>query len=204
MTDDSSQTTQPQPEQDLLLDGPALRALSHPVRVQIMQLLRKHGPSTASRLAGQLRLNSGATSYHLRQLGLAGLAAEAGDLGNKRDRWWRAVPRALYFSDAALRDDPEAAMAYLNAVATAYAERLVEFGYQLPALHPVWSGAATLSDYPLRLTPAESRRLVGELDSVLARYRRDDDPAAAPPGAELVTVQLQVMPQPAEPAPGRR
>jgi DNA-binding transcriptional ArsR family regulator len=199
MASDGSWTTQPQSDQDLLLDGPALRALSHPVRVRIMQLLRKEGPSTASRLAELLRLNSGATSYHLRQLSAAGLVSEAADLGNKRDRWWRAVPRALYFGQASLEEDPDAAMAYLNAVATAYAERMVEFGYQFPVLPPDWSGSATLSDYPLRLTAAESRQLICDLTAVIGNYRRDDDPAQGPAEAEVVLVQLQVMPQIADP-----
>jgi DNA-binding transcriptional ArsR family regulator len=200
MTDNSSWTRQPQDEQDLLLEGPALRALSHPVRVQIIQLLRKHGPGTASQLAGQLGLNSGATSYHLRQLASAGLITEAGDLGNKRDRWWRAVPRALYFGQASLDDDPEAGMAYLNAIATAYAERLVEFGYQFPALPPAWSGAATMSDFPLRLTASESRRLIDGITDVISTFRRDEETGTPPAGAEVVLVQLQVMPQLADPA----
>jgi DNA-binding transcriptional ArsR family regulator len=195
MAEGNSWTTQPQSDRDLMLDGPALRALSHPVRVQIMQLLRKNGASTASRLAEQLRLNSGATSYHLRQLAAAELVIEADDLGNRRDRWWRAVPRALYFGHGSVHDDPEAAMAYLNAIATAYAERLVEFGYQVSALPPDWSRAATMSDFPLLLTAAESRRLIAEISALIGSYRRDDDPADTPAGAEPVTVQLQVMPQ---------
>jgi DNA-binding transcriptional ArsR family regulator len=48
-------------------DPTALRALSHPVRLRMLGLLRSEGPSTASRLAERLGLNSGATSYHLRK-----------------------------------------------------------------------------------------------------------------------------------------
>ena len=90
MTNERAWTSEPQNERDLVLDGPAMRALAHPLRVQIVDLLRRGGPSTATRLAERLGLNSGATSYHLRQLAAAGLIAEAADLGNKRDRWWQA------------------------------------------------------------------------------------------------------------------
>ena len=49
-------------------DPTALKALSHPVRLRMLGLLRADGPATASSLALRLGLNSGATSYHLRQL----------------------------------------------------------------------------------------------------------------------------------------
>ena len=45
-----------------------LQALSHPVRLRMLGLLRTEGPATATTLAPQLGLNTGATSYHLRQL----------------------------------------------------------------------------------------------------------------------------------------
>ncbi|MEV1174945.1 hypothetical protein [Nonomuraea sp. NPDC049784] len=36
-------------ESVVVLDATGLRALAHPVRVQLVDLLRKHGPSTATR-----------------------------------------------------------------------------------------------------------------------------------------------------------
>lgn len=79
------------PGQDLFLDTRSLRAIAHPVRVRILGLLREEGPSTATRLAAQLRLNSGATSYHLRQLAAYDLIVEDTERGSARDRWWRAA-----------------------------------------------------------------------------------------------------------------
>ena len=173
------------------------------MRVQILDLLRRHGPSTASRLAGQLGINSGATSYHLRQLASADLVAEDAALGNNRDRWWRVITRSMYFDAASVQTDPEAAMAYLNAIARSYAERLIEFGYRLPALPDSWSSSATMSDYRLALTASETSELISEIGAVIARYRRADDAemaATRPAGAADVQVQLQVMPQLPQPA----
>lgn len=185
-------------ERDVILDGDSMRALSHPVRVELVTLLRKNGPSTASRLAEQLGLNSGATSYHLRQLAAAGLVEEADDLGNKRDRWWRAGFRSAYFESSSFADDPDAAMAYLNAVASSYAGRLVDFGRRWPNLPDPWSRTATMSDFPKRLTPAEAESLITEINAVIARYRDDDATIAAqaPADARPVSVQLQVIPNP--------
>ncbi|HEY1487418.1 MAG TPA: winged helix-turn-helix domain-containing protein [Micromonosporaceae bacterium] len=192
---DTSWTSQPQSDDDRVLDGPALVALSHPVRVQIVRLLRQLGPSTASRLAASLGLNSGATSYHLRQLAAAGLVEEADDLGNKRDRWWRAKVRSLYFDSDSFVREPEAAMGYFNAIATSYAERIVEFAHQFPTLPGGWSNGATISDFPLHLTAAESERMLDEIAAVISSYRRDAHAADTPAEAEDVIVQLQVMPQ---------
>src|SRR5688500_6844050 len=77
----------------LTLDTRSLRALAHPVRVRLLTLLREDGGSTATKLAERLQLNSGATSYHLRQLAAAGLVEEDADRGNARERWWRSVHR---------------------------------------------------------------------------------------------------------------
>jgi DNA-binding transcriptional ArsR family regulator len=58
--------------EEVRLDAKGLRAMAHPLRVQIIGLLRRHGPSTATGLARRLGVNSGSASYHLRQLADAG------------------------------------------------------------------------------------------------------------------------------------
>ena len=202
MSEDKPWTTDPQDERDLVLDGPALRALAHPVRVRIVGLLRRQGPSTASRLAEELGLNSGATSYHLRQLADAGLILEADELGNKRDRWWKAAHRSTYYDKTSYDSDPEAAAVYVTAIASAYAERTMEFANRFTELADHWEDAATMSDFRLRLTPQEATALNEELARVIESYRRDDEvedgTVAAPDGAEVVVVQLEVMPDPTE------
>jgi DNA-binding transcriptional ArsR family regulator len=85
--------TRPDPTSQIVLDASLLQALSHPMRTQIFELLQRYGPSTATGLAERLGVNSGATSYHLRQLAEAGLVIEDTDRGNARDRWWKAAYR---------------------------------------------------------------------------------------------------------------
>src|SRR5690349_5294051 len=51
-----------------LSDPAALKALGHPLRQQILRHLHRDGPATATTLAAALGENTGATSYHLRQL----------------------------------------------------------------------------------------------------------------------------------------
>src|SRR5215213_4648029 len=68
-----------------------LQALAHPLRSRLLGALRFHGPATSTALAARLGTNSGATSYHLRQLAEVGLVEDDEERSNGRDRWWRAA-----------------------------------------------------------------------------------------------------------------
>jgi DNA-binding transcriptional ArsR family regulator len=58
------------------LEGARLKALAHPLRVQLLDALSTYGPATASALGERLGESSGATSYHLRQLEKSGFVRE--------------------------------------------------------------------------------------------------------------------------------
>lgn len=79
------------PELRQLSDAAALRALRHPLRKRIMRVLNRDGPATATSLARVLDENTGATSYHLRQLAAYGFVEEAPEHGTGRERWWRVL-----------------------------------------------------------------------------------------------------------------
>ncbi|OLZ61478.1 winged helix-turn-helix domain-containing protein [Amycolatopsis keratiniphila] len=88
------------------IDGRLLRALSHPLRVRLLELLRDDGPATASGLGKRLGESSGTTSWHLRQLAESGLIAEDAERGSRRDRWWKAVREGDRMPAADFVDDP--------------------------------------------------------------------------------------------------
>src|SRR5437763_14688176 len=71
-----------------------LRALAHPLRLQLLQVLQAEGPATASQLGRRLGESSGATSYHLRALHRAGMVEEA-EQRNGRERWWKRAPERV-------------------------------------------------------------------------------------------------------------
>ncbi|MFD3485767.1 ArsR/SmtB family transcription factor [Streptomyces sp. NPDC058665] len=182
----------------VVLDAKGLRALAHPVRVQLVGMLRKFGPSTATRLAERLGVNSGTASYHLRQLGDAGFVEEDTERGNARERWWRAVHRSTWFREADLAErEPEAALAYLQSVAAAYTLRTQRALSELQTMPDRWRGTFDISDWPLRLTPEETVNLREELYALIARYRPDspETAAEAPEGAERVSLISQILPE---------
>ncbi|MFD8258585.1 ArsR/SmtB family transcription factor [Streptomyces griseoluteus] len=199
MTDPSAGPDSPKTEADsIVLDAKGLRALAHPVRVQLVGLLRKYGPSTATRLAERLGVNSGTASYHLRQLGAAGFVEEDTERGNARERWWRSLHQMTELNDPELAErEPEAALAYLQSVAATYTLRTQRAVNELQTMPRTWRDTFNMSDWALRLTPEEAAALRQELRAVVDRYRRDTPEAAvkAPEGAERVAVITHLLPE---------
>ncbi|MFJ7947221.1 ArsR/SmtB family transcription factor [Streptomyces sp. NPDC096354] len=199
MTDSSERPDDSDAEADaVVLDAKGLRALAHPVRVQLVGLLRKYGPSTATRLAERLGVNSGTASYHLRQLGAAGFVQEDTERGNARERWWRSVHQRTWFNDPNLAErEPEATLAYLQSVAAAYTLRAQQTLNELQTMPRAWRDNFDMSNWALRLTPEETAALHQEFRDVIARYRPDTPEAAAgaPEGAERVDVITHVLPE---------
>lgn len=185
------------PREGLTLDTRSLRAIAHPVRVRLLTLLREHGASTATRLAERLGLNSGATSYHLRQLAAAGLVEEDVARGNARERWWRSAHRSTFFEPYDLpAADRAAGAVYLDAIAAEYADRVRQAAHEYLTFPDEWQRSGDMSDFRMLLTPTEAARLIQELHAVIATYRGTGAPAEdVPADARVVVAQVQVMPQ---------
>jgi predicted ArsR family transcriptional regulator len=175
----------------------ALRALAHPVRLRILGLLRSDGPSTASALAVRLALNSGATSYHLRQLARHGFVVEVPERGAGRERWWKAAHQATRTEpdDEHSREQREAVDALGQAVAVVQTERLQRAVEERPLLPEAWRRASTLSEWGLRLTPERAEELVRALAAVVEGW--DEEPADAAGTADFVVV-LDSYPNPGQ------
>ncbi|HET8601786.1 MAG TPA: winged helix-turn-helix domain-containing protein [Segeticoccus sp.] len=184
----------PDPQRDVVVDGGVLRALAHPLRSKLLALLRQYGPSTATALAERLGVNSGATSYHLRQLAEAGLVVEDAERGNARERWWKAAHRSTYFDEKLFESEPELASAFLGSVAQGHAQNMALAIEQMPTMSEDWRAAVDLSDFAFHLTAAQLKEMLEQIREVLDRYRTDEDDPQ-PEGARRVVVQLQAFPQ---------
>lgn len=201
------------------LDAHNIRGLAHPLRVKMLGLLREHGPATASGLAARTGQSSGATSYHLRQLATYGFIVEAEDLGNERERWWRAAHRTTSMEVTTPADEESQIFAeeYLRGVASGYAERMYLWVDSLAHQPKPWADAGTISDWMMRLTPEQALALTEKLSAFLQQYA-DEHPATAdadpqPPAGsaadtvgdtERVFVQLQVLTAPTEMSDGHQ
>jgi predicted ArsR family transcriptional regulator len=178
----------------------SLKALTHPVRVRMLGMLRIDGPATATTLAARLGLNTGATSYHLRQLARAGFVVEDTERGNARDRWWMAAHQATTTDTAGGEsgDEKHTLDAYLQSVVVVMTETLQRSVEELPLLPDEWRKTTTYSDWVIRLTPTRARRLVEHLVEEMQAVDEDeeDDNDAAP-----YVIQMSAFPYPGKVQP---
>mgnify|MGYP000872915382 CR=1 FL=1 len=154
----------------------ALKALTHPLRLRMLGMLRIDGPATATMLATKLGINTGATSYHLRQLERHGFVVEDTERGNARDRWWRAAHQSTMTDRTEPTDagEKETLEAYLQSVVVVSTQTLQRSVEELPLLPQEWSRATTYSDWVTRLTPARAKALVEKLAEVLNSEPEED------------------------------
>ena len=175
-------------------DTAGLKALAHPVRLRMLGMLRVDGPATATSLAARLGLNSGATSYHLRQLADHGFIVDDPERGNGRERWWAAAHRSTRtsndFPTAPDSPDREAHEAYDQAIALLYADQLRHAAEERLSLPEEWLRATTMSDWQVRLSPARARALRDAIIAVIEDVPDDDDAETG------FVVQLQTFPRP--------
>ena len=176
-------------------DPQALRALTHPLRLRLIGLLRTEGPSTATLLGRRLGESSGATSYHLRELARYGFVAEEEGRGTGRERWWRAQHRITHWEVEDFTEEGSEVVDELNRhIVALRGQHLQAWLEQQSQLDQAWDGAAELSDWALRLTPEEARQLSREVGEVIDRWsdaRVDRGPSAE---TEVVRVHLDVLP----------
>jgi DNA-binding transcriptional ArsR family regulator len=171
-----------------LTDPKALRALAHPVRLELVGLLRRHGPLTATKAAELLGESSGSTSFHLRQLAKYGLVEEAGG-GEGRERPWRAT--AMFTGWPEVADSHELAVAsdlLRGVIAERYFEQLMRWLQDRDSEPQEWQDAAHFGDTLLWVTADELRELAREEQALIERYLdRQTQPELRPPSARLVT-----------------
>ncbi|WP_281886593.1 winged helix-turn-helix domain-containing protein [Agromyces rhizosphaerae] len=174
-----------------------LKALGHPLRIEIFDALSLYGPATASMLAERLGESSGAMSYHLRQLADHDLVREVVGKGTARERWWERTPGGLSVAPPDHVDDPAskaAAQVVVDHVQHQRERLLREFidrgMHELPER---WLHASVMSTANLHLTPEQldeaSNEIMSAIEAVVARYRGLDLPGSRP-----VQVQLNAFP----------
>jgi DNA-binding transcriptional ArsR family regulator len=188
------------PELRQVSDAQTMRALAHPVRVALMEVLGLQGPMTATAAGERIGESPTTCSFHLRQLAKYGFVEEAGG-GKGRARPWRLSTFGMRLSAG---EDSESELA-LAAVTHLFRERaLTRYRTWLEARSAYprkWRQAADESELIFYLTAEELEDLSEELFRLLVpRYReRLTDPSTRPPGA--IAVEMLVLSYPVEPAP---
>ncbi|MEU3944881.1 helix-turn-helix domain-containing protein [Streptomyces sp. NPDC029526] len=184
-------------------DTAALKALTHPLRIRLLGMLRQDGPATASELADRTGESSASTSYHLRVLAKHAFITEA-EHRDGRERRWKAVHTVTSWSNEAMESSTvgrayvglarRRQIDHLDASLTRHEEDLAA-----GRLGREWVEPSGINDYLPLLTPeslSELWEVLGRtLDALTARDEHD-------PRARRVAFVAAGLPLAAPPAEG--
>jgi DNA-binding transcriptional ArsR family regulator len=168
-----------------ITDPKAMRALAHPLRIQLLEMVVARGQATASELATELGQNVANCSFHLRKLAEYGYLERADD-ATGREKPWRAPDITQDFVTDP--DDPESQLAN-TAVLSAMREWDVARMQAADgrANPPEWRGATFQQGATMILTPDEARSIARGISELLAPFHeRLSDPGLRPAGAGAV------------------
>ena len=176
-------------------DAKRWKALSHPLRQEILRHLDSRGPATATTLAEALGENTGTTSYHLRVLADAGIIEEIPERAHGRERWWRTLPTDHREPDYdSLSPEDRAALDEWRAQQIPGELALINRFVRDFRKHGRWAKASRASGY---YTVEDLDALFEDYAALLSKHghtARD-----APPGARLMQLRMFYIPdQPAE------
>lgn len=179
-----------------ITDPQTMRALAHPVRLAILDILRRNGPATATQLAPEVGATPTVTSWHLRHLGSFGLVRDAEPGPDRRQRRWEAVGRGFRFE---LPENDEAgataARALLQEMFVRYAGLPHRWITEVePHLSPAWRRLGGLANTRVVVSAEELAAIEDAIERVLAPYvtREAEE---RPAGSREVRLMRYVLPE---------
>lgn len=161
-----------------------LRAMAHPLRLDIMERMGRRGTARAADLAADLGIPANSVSYHLRILARGGVIEEAPEAArDRRDRVWRLAQDTYALSGAQARvlNDPESQDSeYLDASgATALAAFewmrsafSAELARSRSADAPPEDGLGQMITTSMRLSREQMIELSARVDQTMQEYLR--------------------------------
>jgi DNA-binding transcriptional ArsR family regulator len=183
-----------------LTDPRAMRALTHPLRLALIELLWRDGSVNATQAASSLGESQASCSFHLRQLAKFGFVHEVEGVRG-RARPWRLSRRGMRVAN--VHDDPEAEIAWTALERLLRDRQMGRYRGWLEgrsAYPRAWRDAAYHSHRVAWLTSEELADVADRITELLVGVFPDrlDDPEARPAGAlpvELLSIGYPISPQ---------
>jgi DNA-binding transcriptional ArsR family regulator len=180
----------------VITDPRAMRALAHPVRVALLEAVRRDGEITATKAAEMLGESPGNMSWHLQTLAKYGFLEDTGE-GRGRSRPWRLTSASQRFESVAEEPDTEVAT---EALARTFLDRtfdqMREWLSRRLTYPPKWRHASVITDSVKYLTAEELAAVMEEIVAIYDRYAERDDKAKRPEGALPVRLHAHGHPLP--------
>jgi DNA-binding transcriptional ArsR family regulator len=171
-----------------------MRALAHPIRLAILDLLHSEGTANATECARAVGESPQACSYHLRALGKWGIVRNAESSDGRETRWELAARGIKFGSGAKGTPSFDAAAAALQATVMDRDTRIVNEYFARESELPEEWRHAILSSSIVYVSPDELEELNRRIDAVLKeferRHKRD-----RPEGARRVDVMFRAIPK---------
>jgi Helix-turn-helix domain len=180
-----SETGQPEPL--TITDPTVIRALAHPVRMGLIELLGVRETLTATQASEALGESPANCAFHLRTLAKYGFVEEAGG-GRGRERPWKASTRSIRIRLRSADLESEQAHVAAGALEQVWHDRWfsrVREAFAARAWSPEWEEASGVTQTLTFLTPDELRGMRDEITAIITRHmdERRIDPAKRPAGA---------------------
>jgi predicted ArsR family transcriptional regulator len=177
-----------------LTSATELRALSHPTRLSLLELLDEEGPLTATQAGERLGESPASASFHLRTLARYGYVEEA-EGGRGRQRPWQLVPRANEIPGDELDVEAKlAADALLELIRDRDNARLRVWSATRAHYPKEWRAGADEMRLSVHLTAAELAELTGAIEAVLAPYLERGAMGKRRPGTLPISFGMHAVP----------
>jgi DNA-binding transcriptional ArsR family regulator len=171
-----------------LTDPRVMRALAHPTRIELMELVAREGELTATAAANMLGLSPANCSFHLRQLGKYGFLEEARP-GPGRVRPWRIGSVQHSWDELGVDAEADAAASALTTVVLDRdLDRLRDWLGRQRTAAPEWRNAAFMSEALLYVTPEELEAIGEGIVELVQPYVERVAPERRPEGSAPVHV----------------
>ncbi|MEV6970515.1 winged helix-turn-helix domain-containing protein [Hamadaea sp. NPDC051192] len=171
-------------------DPQAIRALAHPLRLDLLGLLGTISPATAAQCGRILGVPQANCSFHLRQLAKYGYVEDAGPGEDRRERQWRIAVK----SPDQLRIDPGRdrllGQQIANVVVDHEMAAIRAFVEREQDESPEWRDGLGMATAVLKLTAEQAADLATKWRTLLASYETDADK----PDGRHVRVFVSVTP----------
>jgi DNA-binding transcriptional ArsR family regulator len=174
-----------------------IRALAHPLRLVLLDLLDERGEATATECAELTGESVASCSFHLRMLAKYGYV-EAGQRRG-RDKPWRATSAMHGSFRPDLEDSASirAVEALAAVVVDQESQRIRQWLATLKREAQDWAAAVTVTKTSFWATADELAELSRQVQALTDRFaRRRTDPSARPPGSRPARLFAVVNPDP--------
>jgi predicted ArsR family transcriptional regulator len=182
-----------------LTDPRTMRALAHPTRLSLLELMAREGSVTVTRASEVLGESTASCSYHVRQLAKYGFVEPAAG-GRGRERPWRRATRGQSYQESGGDPATSAAAETLTSIIVERHMRTVMRWLENRRRDPdEWRRVAGFSDRMLYLTAdelAELDRKIFDVVEATGYADRLDDPSSRPADARAVSLIVFGIPLP--------